>query len=81
MTQSHAQPMFAIPAVYLIREKGESTDRPVKKLQAVLEQHWPGLTFIHPDILFNASTGLQGLQSNSRCGHRYPKVPCWSAWV
>ena len=61
MTQSHAQPMFPIPAVYLIREKGESTDRPVKKLQAVLEQHWPGLTFVHPDIPFDDSTRHAGV--------------------
>lgn len=52
MTQSEAEPMFPIPAVYLIRDKGESPEGPVKKLQAVLEQHWPGLNFIRPDIPF-----------------------------
>jgi hypothetical protein len=50
MTQSEAEPMFPIPAVYLIRDKGESPEGPVKKLQAGLEQHWPGLNFIRPDI-------------------------------
>ena len=52
MTQSQAEPMFPIPAVYLIRGKDESPGGPVKKLQAVLEQHWPGLTFIRPDTPF-----------------------------
>ena len=53
MTQSEAEPMFPIPAVYLIRNKGESPDGPAKKLQAVLEQHWPGLNFIRPDLPFD----------------------------
>jgi hypothetical protein len=52
MTQPQAEAMFPIPAVYLIRDKGESPDGPVTKLQAVLEQHWPGLNFIRPDIPF-----------------------------
>ena len=52
MTQPEAEPMFPIPAVYPIHEKGESPDGPVKKLQAVLEQHWPGLNFIRPDTPF-----------------------------
>jgi hypothetical protein len=43
--------MFTIRDVYLIRDKGESPDGPVKKLQAVLEQHWPGLNFIIPTYL------------------------------
>ena len=50
MTQPQAEPMFPIPAVYLIRDKGESPNGPVKNLQAILEQHWPGLHFIRPDI-------------------------------
>jgi hypothetical protein len=52
MTQSVAEPMFPIPAVYLIHGKGDSTNAPVNKLQAVLEQHWPGLNFIRPDLPF-----------------------------
>ena len=53
MTQSEAEPMFPIPAVYLIRNKGESPHGPAKKLQPVLEQHWPGLNFIRPDLPFD----------------------------
>ena len=53
MTQSEAEPMFPIPAVYLIHGKGDSTNAPVNKLQAVLEQHWPGLNFIRPDLPFH----------------------------
>jgi hypothetical protein len=53
MTQSDAEPMFPIPAVYLIHGKGDSTNAPVNKLQAVLKQHWPGLNFIRPDLPFH----------------------------
>jgi hypothetical protein len=53
MTQPEAEPMFPIPAVYLIHGKGDSPNGPVKKLQAVLEQHWPGLNFIRPDTPFD----------------------------
>jgi predicted esterase YcpF (UPF0227 family) len=50
MTQSEAEPMFPIPAVYLIQGGGDFTNTPVSKLQAVLEQHWPGLNFVRPDL-------------------------------
>jgi pimeloyl-ACP methyl ester carboxylesterase len=50
MSQPEAEPTFPIPAVYLIHGKGESSEGTVKKLQAVLEQHWPGLNFVRPDI-------------------------------
>ena len=53
MTQSEAEPMFPIPAVYLIHTKDEATDGPVKKLQSLLEQHWPGLDFTRRDIPFH----------------------------
>lgn len=36
MTRPEGEPMFPIPAVYLIHGNGESTRGPVKKLQAVL---------------------------------------------
>jgi hypothetical protein len=52
LIQGVADPMFPIPAVYLIHGKGESPNGTVKKLQAVLEQHWPGLNFIRPDLPF-----------------------------
>ena len=52
MTQPEGNPMFPIPAVYLIHGKDESTDGPAKKLQALLEQHWPGLDFTRRDIPF-----------------------------
>jgi hypothetical protein len=52
MSQSKAEPMFPIPAVYLIHGKGESPEGTVMKLQAVLEQHWPGLNFVCPVIPF-----------------------------
>jgi hypothetical protein len=44
MTQPEGKPMFPIPAVN--QWKDESTDGPVKKLQALLEQHWPGLNLL-----------------------------------
>jgi hypothetical protein len=53
MTHPEAEPMFPIPAVYLIHGDGESASGPVKKLQAVLERHWPGLNFIRPDTSFD----------------------------
>jgi predicted esterase YcpF (UPF0227 family) len=53
MTHPEAEPMFPIPAVYLIHGNGESASGPVKKLQAVLERHWPGLNFIRPDTSFD----------------------------
>jgi hypothetical protein len=53
MTHPEAEPMFPIPAVYLIHGYGESASGPVKKLQAVLERHWPGLNFIRPDTSFD----------------------------
>ena len=65
MTQPEAEPMFPIPAVYLIHGKGESPGGPVKKLQAVLEQHWPGLDFVSPTYLSMTPKGRQMLQSNS----------------
>jgi hypothetical protein len=52
MTQSEAEPTFPIPAVYLINGKGDSLGGPEKKLQAVLEEHWPGLNFIRADLPF-----------------------------
>lgn len=52
MIQPDAEPRFPIPAVYLIHGKGESPDGTVEKLQAVLEQHWPGLNFVRPDTPF-----------------------------
>jgi hypothetical protein len=68
MTRPEAEPMFPIPAVYLIPGKAESPDGPVKKLHAVLEQHWPGFTFIRPDIPFYDPKDLQMLQSKRSCG-------------
>lgn len=47
---NEAEPMFPIPAVYLLHGKGGSPDGTVKKLQTVLEQHWPGLDFIRPEL-------------------------------
>jgi len=44
------EPLLPIPAVYLLHGKGGSPDGTVRKLQAVLEQHWPGLDFIRPKL-------------------------------
>jgi predicted esterase YcpF (UPF0227 family) len=52
MSQLEVGPTFPDPAVYLIHGKGESPEGTVKKLQSVLEQHWPGLNFFRPDIPF-----------------------------
>jgi hypothetical protein len=55
MIHPQTEPTFPIPAVYLIDGNGHSPGGPVEKLQAVLEQHWPGLNFIYPDIPFRDS--------------------------
>jgi predicted esterase YcpF (UPF0227 family) len=41
---------WPIPAVYLLHGKGGSPNGTVKKLEAILEQHWPGLEFIRPAL-------------------------------
>jgi hypothetical protein len=41
-------PILPIPSVYLLHGKGGSPEGTVRKLQDVLEQHWPGLDFIRP---------------------------------
>jgi hypothetical protein len=48
--QPEIEPVFPIPAVYLLHGKGGSPEGTVKKLQAVLEQHWPGLGFVRPRL-------------------------------
>jgi hypothetical protein len=70
MTQSEAELMFPIAAAYLIHGKGDSTDAPVIKLQAGLEQHWPAL------ILF-AQTYLSMTQNPCRCLQSSEVVPYW----
>ena len=50
MEQTEGIPVLPIPAVYLLHGKGGSPDGTVRKLQAVLEQHWPGLEFIRPKL-------------------------------
>jgi len=45
-----AEPVLPIPAVYLLHGKGGSPDGTVRKLQSVLEQHWPGMEFIRPKL-------------------------------
>ena len=44
------EPVWPIPAVYLLHGKGGSPNGTVKKLATVLEQHWPGLDFFRPDL-------------------------------
>lgn len=48
MNPNDVQPVLPIPAVYLLHGKGGSPDGTVRKLQAILEQHWPGLDFVRP---------------------------------
>jgi predicted esterase YcpF (UPF0227 family) len=48
--QTEAEPVLPIPAVYLLHGKGGSPDGTVRKLQNVLEHHWPGLDFIRPRL-------------------------------
>jgi predicted esterase YcpF (UPF0227 family) len=48
--QPEIEPVFPISAVYLLHGKGGSPDGTVRKLQAVLEQHWPGLNFVRPRL-------------------------------
>ena len=43
--------VLPIPVVYLLHGEGESPDGTVRKLQAILQQHWPGLDFIRPHLL------------------------------
>jgi predicted esterase YcpF (UPF0227 family) len=50
LNQPEAEPMLPIPAVYLLHGKGGSPDGTVKKLQTVLEQHWPGFDFVRPEL-------------------------------
>ena len=68
MTQSEAEPMFPILAVYLIHGIGDSRNASVNKLQAVLEQHWPGLNLFAPTYLSMTPEVLPMLQSKSSCG-------------
>jgi predicted esterase YcpF (UPF0227 family) len=44
------QPVWPIPAVYLLHGKRGSPAGTVKKLQSALEQHWPGLEFARPKL-------------------------------
>lgn len=39
-----------VPAVYLLHGKGGSPNGTVKKLAAILEQLWPHLTFLRPEM-------------------------------
>jgi pimeloyl-ACP methyl ester carboxylesterase len=48
--RSDTEPLWPINAVYLLHGKGGSPDGTVKKLQTLLEQHWPGLDFIRPEL-------------------------------
>ena len=50
MSQPEAEPVFPIQAVYLLHGKGGSPEGTVRKLQTILEQHWPGLDFICPAL-------------------------------
>ena len=61
LIQRGADPIFPIPAVYLVHGKGETPDGPVKRIQAVLEQHWPGLNFIRPQLPFYDPRGPAGV--------------------
>lgn len=42
------QHVWPIPAVYLLHGKGGSPNGTVKKIETVLERHWPGLEFFRP---------------------------------
>ncbi len=81
MTHPEAEPMFSIPAIYLVHGNGESATGPVKKLHAVLERHWPGLNFIRPNTCFDDPKRLADVAVKSSCGYRCPKVACSLAWV
>ena len=48
--KNEPQPDWPIPAVYLLHGKGGSPNGTVKKLQSVMEQHWPGLEFARPKL-------------------------------
>jgi predicted esterase YcpF (UPF0227 family) len=50
LNQPEAGAVFPIPAVYLLHRKAGSPEGTVKRLQTVLEQHWPGLDFICPTL-------------------------------
>src|ERR1700733_1727748 len=49
-TETALEHVWPVPAVYLLHGKGGSPNGTVKKLQAVLEQHWPGLEFVRPAL-------------------------------
>jgi pimeloyl-ACP methyl ester carboxylesterase len=42
--------VWPIPAVYLLHGKGGSPNGTVKKIEAIFEQHWPGLEFVRPHL-------------------------------
>jgi len=43
-------PVLPIPAVYLLHGKGGSPLGTVKKIESILNQHWPGLDFVRPRL-------------------------------
>jgi len=50
MDRSDTTPLWPITGVYLLHGKGGSPNGTVKKIQAVLENHWPGLDFVRPEL-------------------------------
>jgi predicted esterase YcpF (UPF0227 family) len=48
--ETASEAVWPIPAVLLLHGKGGSPNGTVKKLQTVLEQHWPGLEFVRPAL-------------------------------
>lgn len=43
-----SEQVWPIPAIYLLHGKGGSPSGTVKKIEGVLERHWPGLEFFRP---------------------------------